>query len=715
MKPTSRAIVALLAAGLTIPVLVIAAAACLGTAALAVETEALSRLRQQRSEAARRVRRVIFNNDGDDHLLDGPASAEAFLAKRTTPLLDSQVDTIVYCTSRPFGMFTHNTRIGDVLTTKVGFAGNRNNIVGDLVAQGTDPLRIMVDCGHKSRKEVFWSMRMNDTHDAAHAPDKPQYYWSTFKEQHRDWLFGSWTKRPAHGAWSGVDFAEPMVRELLLRVFAEICRNYNVDGIEMDFFRHPVFFKTVANGGRATTKEVAMMTDLLRRVRAMTETEGLRRGRPILVAARVPDSAGYCRDMGLDLDACLREKLIDLLVTTDYFRLNPWEHSIALGRKYGVPVYPCLTDSRVQGESRFRRSANESYRGRAMDAWSAGGDGIYIFNCFNPRHPLWRELGDPAKLRTMDKLYFVTVCDGSPDRYLANGSRHQTVPILTPGRSVSLSPSQPWSVPIAVGDDLALAQQQGPRPALTCHLQMPSVSRVEQLRVQFNGHAVAGGEVNGGWVDMPLRPAWAKQGMNQLEVSIHEAEVASKSWDVECVCTEKLPAPWARGRGTSSTSTAMRDGALVIADKGTEQGSYLYYSYPWGADPERPAVVEATAKVVAGKSALIVANGVAEQEVRLYPDQITTRHAGLTYAMNTTDAFHTYRIEIQAQDIRVFVDGVLRLDGVGKFTHPASSARNAVLFGAASSNETGEACWRALRLRSGSHLLNDVVLSVRYR
>ena len=267
----------------------------------------------------------------------------------------------------------------------------------------------------------------------------------------------------------------------------------------------------------------------------------------------------------------------------------------------------------------------------------------------------------------MDKLYFVTVCDGSPDRYLANGSRHQTVPILTPGRSVSLSPSQPWSVPIAVGDDLALAQQQGPRPALTCHLQMPSVSRVEQLRVQFNGHAVAGGEVNGGWVDMPLQPAWAKQGMNQLEVSIHEAEVASKSWDVECVCTEKLPAPWARGRGTSSTSTAMRDGALVIADKGTEQGSYLYYSYPWGADPERPAVVEATANVVAGKSALSSrmawpSRRFDSTRIRSPPDTRTDlRHEHHRRVPRTASR--------SGQDIRVFVDGVLRLDGVGK-THP---------------------------------------------
>lgn len=620
------------------------------------------------------------------------------------------MDTIVYCTSRPFGVFTHHTKVGDSLTMKDVFLSKRNNIVGDFIAQGTDTLRIMVDCGHKHGKEVFWSMRMNDTHDAAYAPDVPQVFWSTFKEQHRDWLFGSREKHPAHGAWSGIDYAEPLVRDFLCRVFEEICRRYDVDGVELDFLRHPVFFKTVANGGNATAPEVKMMTDLVRRIRAITEAEGLRRGRPILVTTRVPDSVGYGKDMGLDIETWLREGLIDLLVTTCYFRLNPWEHSVELGRKYKVPVYPCLSDSRVRGESRFKRGSNESYRGRAMNAWAAGADGIYLFNCFDPRHPLWREAGDPSKLRGMDKLYFVTVLDGNPDRSLANGSRYQAVPVLTPSQPRSITAKQPLSLPIVIGDDFA----QGQKPTLTCHLQMPSVSRVEQLTVKFNGHSVPNGAVKDGWVDLPVSPAWVKRGANQIEVSINEAGAAKTSWDVESACTEKLAAPWVRGRGNSSTSTTMRDGALVITDKGKEQGSYLYYSYPWGAAPGQPAAVEAEAKVVSGKSGIIIANGVTEDTLRLLPDRINLQHAGLSYTMDTTGAFHAYRVEIQGKDIRVFVDGKLRLDGAGKFTHPASSRRNVVCFGAGSSVETGEACWRAIRLRSGSHLLYDIVLSVKH-
>ena len=60
-------------------------------------------------------------------------------------------------------------------------------------------------------------MRMNDTHDAAHAPDKPQYYWSTFKEQHRDWLFGSWTKRPEPGIKPAIDTPSDQGGKVIVR------------------------------------------------------------------------------------------------------------------------------------------------------------------------------------------------------------------------------------------------------------------------------------------------------------------------------------------------------------------------------------------------------------------------------------------------------------------------------------------------------------------
>jgi len=457
------------------------------------------------------------------------------------------------------------------------------------------------------------------------------------------------------------------------------------------------------------------MTDLLRRLRVMTETEGLRRGRPILVAVRVLDSVGYCRDMGLDIEVWLKERLIDLLVTTDYHRLNPWEYSVKLGHKYNVPVYPCLSDPRVRGETRFKRNSIEAYRGRAMNAWAAGADGIHIFNNFNPRHPIWWELGDLVKLRTLDKLYFVTVRDGDPNRFLANGSRHRTVPVLAPSQPARLSVGQPYRVSIVVGDDWRVAQQASVKPTLSCHLQIPGVTAPEQVAVKFNNHALRGGTAQNGWVDLPLPVSLVRQGANQVAVSLNEAADAKQLWDAVYACAEKMPAPWSRSRAHNNTSAVMRDKALVIADTGKDTGSYLYYTYPWNADIARPAVVEAEAKVLSGRSSIIVANGAAEEEVHLLGDRIKLRHAGLAHRMNTTDAFHTYRVEIQGKDIRVFVDGVLQLDGTGKFTRAAASKRNVVLFGAANSTETGAAAWKNVRLRTGSRLLYDLIVSVQYR
>jgi hypothetical protein len=156
----------------------------------------------------------------------------------------------------------------------------------------------------------------------------------------------------------------------------------------------------------------------------MTLDEGMKHGKPLLIAVRVPDSVEYCRGIGLDIERWLREGLVDVLITTCYFRLNPWEYSVELGHRYGVPVYASLSESRVNekvhGEvGEFTRDWNtESYRARAMEAWHAGVDDICMFNIFNPNRPQWRELGDPKTLEGLDKLTFVTCRNGNPNMWL---------------------------------------------------------------------------------------------------------------------------------------------------------------------------------------------------------------------------------------------------------------------------------------------------------
>ena len=686
------------------------------TAQIADSTDRLAQHREQRAKAAHRKRRIIFNNAGDDHLLRGPTSLGAFLAQRTTPLLGSQVDTIFYCTSRPFGMFTHNTKVGDVLTTKTGFRSKRNNLVADLIGQGTDPLRAMVDFCHTHGTEVFWSMRMNDTHDTSHSPKTPHYYFSTFKKEHPEVLLGTRSKRPAYGSWPAVDYGESIVRDFALRIFREICREYDVDGIELDFFRHLVFFRSVANGGQATSEERDLMTQLMRCVREMTEAEGLRRGRPILIATRAPDSVECCRGMGLDVEKWMADGLIDLFIAGGDFRLNPWDYSTSLGRKYDVPVY-CDLDPSIPYNlcKSLDRNSIQAYRARATNAWQAGAAGIYIFNCFNPRHPLWRELGDAEKLRRTDKLYFGNVTGRSgylwAERILRGGADYANLPSLHPRTPMRLLPGKPVEVVMQVGEDTSGATSEGLPAKVTCHV-LASVAGLPQL--SLNAVPLAGRRREGNWFEFPVRAKLVRQGANRFEVSIGQDYNAASPWDVEYVCDDRPPVPWTPGRRTAGTSAKMQDGALLIADRSTERGSYLYRSYPWNVDPASQAVFEAKVKVVSGRSTVIVTNGVSEEEVRLFPDRVAAYHAGLSHALTTTNAYHLYRIEILGQDIKVFVDDALRLDGVGKFTYPAHSSRNLICFGASSSSTTGEAYWELVRFRSGIRSLYDITLSVSY-
>ncbi len=681
----------------------------------------LDQLRAARKELAHRPRRVIFNNDGCDCLYfpkEMAATVDNFLARRTTDLVGSHVDTLAYCSiSSGFSNFTHNTSLGTVLersASEFGISPNMRNIARDLIDQGTDCLAAMVDFAHDNDQEVFWSMRMNDTHDVAHRPEAPYFLFPPLKTAHPEWLVGEPVKRTPVGRWSSVDYARPEVRDLAFGYIEEVVDNYDVDGVELDFFRHLCYFASVAHGGVASDDQRQAITDLMRRVREMTEQAGMRRGRPILVSVRVPDSVDYAREMGLDIERWLAEGLVDQLVTTCYFRLNPWEYSVQLGHQYGVPVYPCLSDSRVTGETRFRRSSPASYRGRALSAWAAGADGIHLFNLFNPNSEVFRQVGDPKLLQSMDKLYFVTIRDGNPNSFLAGGQKHRNAPLLTPSYGKTITAGAALSTRIAIGDAVASNQQEGGRKRFVLHLELPRLCSPEQVLVRFNGNLLDDGVLDDGWLDLPIPSPIVRQGDNQIEIALNPSFQADEgSWSIAWDGSSEPGKRWRRDRGSARTEAKVADGAMRIVDSGEDGGDYLYWRIPWGASAEDEVVIEARAKVVSGSSYVIFCNGVGQERLGLWPDHIELwSQRALRYEMDTTDAFHDYRIVLQGQDLLVYVDGELRIDARGKFAQRESAGRNELAFGAANSSMVGDAYWETVRVRLDSLGCSDIVVSV---
>ena len=276
------------------------------------------------------MRRIIFNNDGDDVLRMGnnvlekalanenelgrktpdiyPISAEGLLAVRTTALLGSHVDAIWYFSS--WGMKLH---LGDGAFGRLyGPADPGDPTVGSFLRNaaalisncGKDALEIMVETGRRHGVEVFYSNRMNDVHDSYPGQfgktrrlrrERPEWCLSTREE-------GTRCQYPdVRSMWSAWNFEFPEIRRLMVEAMREVCRNYDVDGIELDFLRHAIYFPETMRLEAVGRKNIGLMTDMVRRIRKATEEEGARRGRPILLAARVPEDETLSLSVGLDV------------------------------------------------------------------------------------------------------------------------------------------------------------------------------------------------------------------------------------------------------------------------------------------------------------------------------------------------------------------------------------------------------------------------------
>lgn len=357
-----------------------------GRPALAVEKDALVAARKQ---AAQRRRRVIFNNDGDDIWAAGADSVGKFLDVRHTPLLGTHVDSVYYCTTQSFNRFTHDTHSAEIFTARTGAFANNN--LQTFLDQKTDGLRMSSEFARKHGLETIWTLRMNDIHDAW----TPAFL-SDWKQRDPTRIMSTLaaTKgfQDRRRLWSLVDFEHPDVEPRLVEIIDEVLQNYDVDGVELDFLRAPIYFRSAYAGEPVTDAQVAVLTQLVKRIRQLVLQRGEEKGKPLLLNVRVPSTQTLCRRIGIDIATWLQDGLVDVMALGGgYITFDlPVAELIALGHKHDVPVYPCLSQSGLMYRSPRGTSTKqppEAWLGAASRLWSDGADGIYTFNLFPGPHP----------------------------------------------------------------------------------------------------------------------------------------------------------------------------------------------------------------------------------------------------------------------------------------------------------------------------------------
>ena len=468
-----------------------------------------------RAAAVHRRRRIIFNDDNGVIGREGVDTVKKYLDQRLNYVIDSQVDSIwLSVMTRAEGLL-YDARVGEpagknlsadsVILTESGkdhyskiFALKWHNLKA-LFDAGTDTLKATVEFGHQYDKEVFASIRMNQVADSWTGD-----FFTGWKREHPECCLGVKGEYPKSDHrrlyWSALDYEQKPVRDLRVGMINDICTRYDVDGIELDFWRWPLLFKPSLDNKPVEPRHVEIMTNFFRRMRRrMTEIE-TERGRTLLLAARVFDTEELNLKMGLDVRTYLEEGLIDILVVGgdyNYFSI-PAKFWSDLARKHGVPFYPCTYRSRGDEQD------------RAFASWyhSRGADGIYTFNFKQPKDVLSiRDFGDPALIARKDKHYLMNKAATSGAR------KHVTAPGLVP-LTLSSGVSQRA---LLVGDDLEKAEVDGVLKELRLKLTLETpLTAEDRIGFTLNDMALENAMWNKKEVEFLLAAPPLKQGVNFL-------------------------------------------------------------------------------------------------------------------------------------------------------------------------------------------------------
>ena len=349
--------------------------------------------------------RRVFDNDDAWIMAETapPLTPEKMWSDMIGPHEGSPVDALLYSIGG-HDVYDYETDIGLRTTDAYAIRGSqkqrrRGANLRSLVENHGGPMAIMTEQCHRLGIDFFPSMRMNEHYDIE--PSDPSY--GRFRLDHPDWTIGRGEDLPKPsmdwGVSTGLDFAVPEVRTYIASIVLETIERWDVDGLELDFFRHPTYF----NIEEAYSNRY-LMTDMVRHIRGRMDEIGEERGKGLDLMVRVPATIERCEHLGLDIREWIAEGLIDLVVAGGGMVPieMPMREFVEVAEGTGTLIYGCLEAYRPAVEEMTLRAIAARY-------WDAGVDGLYLFNFYSMPQSWKRDvlgrLYDKEGLRRLDKMY----------------------------------------------------------------------------------------------------------------------------------------------------------------------------------------------------------------------------------------------------------------------------------------------------------------------
>lgn len=444
---------------------------------------------------ANKPRRILINDDGWITSEAEPPLTVADLKERMVDTYGgSAVDALFWCVGNS-EVYSYETNVGetfgqDMETFKTATDRRHAENINRLIEECGGPLTAMVDLCHKAGIDMFPSVRMNSHYEAD--PSAPNS--GRFRNEHPDHLIG----RPDEvfptgsmrwGIRTGLDYTHQAVRAHMAAIINELFESFEVDGVEMDFMRHPTFFKVEdAYANRY------LMTDLVRRVRRRMDEVSTATGRSIDLAVRVPPTLADSARIGLDVKQWMAEDLVDMVIAGGGFIPfeTPIDEFVKAAEGTGCQVY---------GAIEYLRPAvdDEVVRAIAANHWDAGATGIYLFNYFG-KSAEWKrralgEISDSSALRRLDKRFQMDNTRFRWDYTKDVSSRdlhdyafeNSVPPVQLPVALPDTLTGHGVSLRMHIADDVKSANDEGDLALCKLTLSFDNYRGEDELEVRLNG------------------------------------------------------------------------------------------------------------------------------------------------------------------------------------------------------------------------------------
>ena len=475
--------------------------------------------------------------------------------------------------------------------------------VREFLAAGNDPVESVIRESRRRGFEVFVSHRMNQPPDLNVLDGPPR-----LQETHPDWLI-NFNPDPAGDPiytvpWQRTgcmwNFAVPEVHKHRKKVVCELAERYDIDGILLDWSRGCPHLPV---GQQWVLRDC--LTRCMRLLRRSLQEVARKRSRPLIVAARVPETAQGCHFDGMDVETWIDERLVDMLVLGD----RSLEVDIAAFRRLTagshIKLYPSYDDH--HSSDGYKTAPIEVLRGVASNWRRQGADGIHLMNfeCSTPealkRVGFWtaghessedpqewrrnaevfRQIGGEDSLHHRDKTFVVQrraggipFIIGFPEEghtqrlfyHLANMESALPARLGQHGRGLTL-------LHLYVGDDVDAEADNVQSVALRILLSDPNSSELPRdqliqpgivrrstygesdystipvakellprIEVRLNNVALGPAKVDQGWQIFPVHPSQMAKGVNLVGVRVANGPVDQVCFDLAS-CAGSTPPP----------------------------------------------------------------------------------------------------------------------------------------------------------------------------